>query len=124
MEIKIVKRVCFLCVFMVLLIALSSRSQMMILAGIKSDQDQIQETIQSYFDLRYRSHYSLQLEDLSYYVSETLGGQTFYLRESDKLEIELRHLERSQLRYKDYVFSLDYVEFTFPQTLKRQLFHS
>lgn len=110
MEIKIVKRVCFLCVFMVLLIALSSRPQMTILAGIKSEQDQIQETIQSYFDLRYRSHYSLQLEDLSYYVSGTLEAQSFFLRESDKLEIELRHLERSQLRYKDYVFSLDYVD--------------
>lgn len=75
-----------------------------------ADTEQIQATIQAYFDLRYRSHSTLQLEDFRSFIDGSTQGDAFLRAETDKLEIELRHAQIYQLRYVEYDFSLDFTE--------------
>lgn len=75
-----------------------------------ADTEQIRETIHTYFDLRYRSHSTLQLEDFSSIIDSGTEGKAFSQAETDKLEIELRHAQIYQLRYVKYDFSLDISE--------------
>ncbi len=48
-----------------------------------ADKEQIQAIIQAYFDLRYRLHSTLQLEDLSSFVDSSTQGNAFLRAESD-----------------------------------------
>ena len=96
--------------------AITTRSMKLSLDdGIITDTNQIQETIQAYFDLRYRSHNTLQLEDFSPLVDNNYGD-AFLQSETDKLSIELRHAQIYQLRYVEYNFSLDFTEISIDTT--------
>jgi hypothetical protein len=99
----------FFAYFMVLISATLS-PRIMIAGAVQSEKEQIKETVEAYFDIRYRSYKKLQLEDFQALVSETSLAREFLLSESDKLEIELQHLKRNQLRYTEVEYFLDFVD--------------
>lgn len=68
------------------------------------DKEQIITTVKAYFEQRYRSHSTLQLEDFKGLVDETPKGDNFLSAESEKLEIELDHAKKYHLRYLEYEF--------------------
>jgi len=55
------------------------------------DKEQIVTIVKAYFERRYRSHSTLQLEDFRGLIDETPKGYNFLSSESEKLEIELDH---------------------------------
>jgi hypothetical protein len=48
------------------------------------EKEQIKQTVQAYFDLRYRSHYTLLWEDFGTLVEESPQGINFLHSEADK----------------------------------------
>lgn len=74
------------------------------------DIEQIKETIQAYFKARYYSLSSLQSEDFSELVDESLEGKSFLRSEADKLDIEIYRAELYRFRYLQYEYFLDFQE--------------
>jgi len=72
------------------------------------EQEQIKDTVKAYFDIRYRSFNTLELEDFGTLVDRSSQGNIFLRSESDKLEIELRHAKLNHLRYLQYKYFLDF----------------
>jgi len=81
---------------------------------VHSEQMLIEEIIESYFGLRYLAYNTLELGDFSSVVSNSPDAGVFSRRESEKLEIEILHLEQSQLRYTEYAYTLKYVDISIP----------
>lgn len=73
-----------------------------------SEQSKIKDVVHTYFELRYRSHNTLQLEDFGALVVDSPKGISFLHFEKDKLEIELHHAKLNDLKYVEYDYFLDF----------------
>jgi hypothetical protein len=71
------------------------------------DEQLIRETIQTYFDIYYRSYSTLKVEDFGYLVEESSQGNIFVASESDKRELEIYHAKLHQLGYLNLITSLN-----------------
>ncbi|MCZ7550979.1 MAG: amidase domain-containing protein [Anaerolineales bacterium] len=69
--------------------------------------------MKAYFERRYRSHSTLQLEHFKGLVDDTPIGSNFLSSESEKLEIELEHAKMYHLRYLEYEYYLDFGDILF-----------
>lgn len=74
------------------------------------ERDQLEKTIRTYFEFRYRSLSTLKLENINEMVEDSQDGNAFLRKEADKLEIEIYHAKRNHLRYIKYGYSLDFKE--------------
>ena len=72
------------------------------------EQDEIQSTIEAYFENRYRGMSILQLEGFENLTEQLSDGDTFLSAELDKLEIEIQHAKYNRLRYSQYEFFLNF----------------
>lgn len=109
-------KIIFLTIIVVLVIGIprawTTKARANDMAIISSDdKEEIITTVTAYFELRYRSHSNLQLEDFRGFVEETPTGDNFLTSESEKLEIELNHAKMYNLRYLDYTYNLEFGEF-------------
>ena len=75
-----------------------------------SEKAEIQSVIEQYFDARYRSFGSLDLEDLSPMMENSPQSSSFLNSESDKLKIEIQHAKLNKLGYAEYKYFLDFTE--------------
>ncbi len=82
------------------------------------EQNEIQNAIHAYFDARYRTMSSLQLEDLSKMIDNSAQGVSFLNSEAGKLEIEIKHAKLNKLGYTQYKIILDFknIVFSSPQS--------
>lgn len=74
------------------------------------EKEQITETINAYFDARYRSFNALKLEDFGELVEGSYEGKAFLNSELEKLGIEIYHAKLFGLRYLEYRYFLDFRE--------------
>lgn len=84
-----------------------------------TEKDEIKRIIELYFDARYRSLSSLQLDDLSSMTDNSPQGNSFLNSETDKLKIEIQHAKQNKLGYAKYKYFLDFTDIsidTFSQT--------
>jgi len=72
------------------------------------EQEQIKDTVQDYFDMRYHYLSTLQHEDFDSLFAKIVQGNSFLGQEKEKMEIELYHAELYNLRYVEYKYSLDF----------------
>lgn len=70
----------------------------------------IKQTIEAYFEGRYRAHSSLQLEEIEGLIDDSPQADAFRRSEMDKMEIEIYHAKVNFLRYIAYKFLLDFKE--------------
>jgi len=77
------------------------------------EQNEIQNAINVYFDARYRSMSSLQLEDLSKMIDTSTQGVSFLRAEKGKLEIEIKYAKLKKLGYTQFKKYLDFKNFVF-----------
>jgi len=75
-----------------------------------TEKNEIQRAIEQYFDARYRSFGSLQLEDLSPMTDNSPQSNSFLNSQSDKLKIEIQNAKLNKLGYADYKYFLDFTE--------------
>lgn len=79
-------------------------------ANRPDEQQEVKVVIHTYFEARYRSFNTLQLEDITALVDDSVEGDTFLHSEAEKLEIEIQHAQQYQLRYADYEYFLDFMD--------------
>ena len=72
------------------------------------EQNAIKMTIETYFESRYRSLSTLQLESFESLTDKSSEGAIFLRSESDKLEVEIQHAKLNHLGYARYDFFLDF----------------
>ncbi len=72
------------------------------------EQEEIKNVIEAYFEARYQSFSTLQLEDFGALAADTESGNEFMQSESEKLSIELYHTEVFNLRYIQAEFFLEF----------------
>jgi hypothetical protein len=72
------------------------------------EKEQITNTVRDYFEARYRSFNTLELDSFKGLIDETSKGNSFRSSEFDKLEIELNHARIYHLRYLQYEYFLDF----------------
>lgn len=77
-----------------------------------TEREMVNITVRAYFEARYRTFSTLQLEDFSKTVDGTAEGKSFWEPELDKLNIEIYHAKLFHLRYVQYKYFLDYREVT------------
>lgn len=77
-------------------------------SGNSAEQNAIKITLESYFESRYRSLSTLQLESVESLVDKSSEGSAFLRSESDKLEVEIQHAKLNRLGYARYEFFLDF----------------
>ncbi|MBU0510938.1 MAG: amidase domain-containing protein [Chloroflexi bacterium] len=77
---------------------------------IETEEEQIKEIIEIYFDMRYLSHHTLSLEDFGSLTDPSSQGNDFSNSEMEKLEIELYHAKVNHLRYLEYDFFLEFTD--------------
>lgn len=75
-----------------------------------TEKNEIQRAIEHYFDARYQSFSSLQLEDLSSMTDNSPQSNSFLDSESDKLKIEIQHAKLNKLGYAENKFFLVFTE--------------
>jgi hypothetical protein len=75
-----------------------------------AEQEEIKHVIESYFEVRYHSLDSLQLEGFEKLIGKSSDGGNLFRSELDKLEVEIQHAKRYHLRYSQYKFFLDFKE--------------
>ena len=81
-----------------------------------SEEAQIKDAIDAYINLKYEALSTLALQDYSGVISNSPNAKTFLQSELDKLEIELYHAEKNQLRYISYKYFLEYKNFKLDST--------
>ncbi len=69
---------------------------------------EIKSVVEAYFEARYQTFSTLQLDGFADLVSKSPAGTAAWQPELDKLEVELAHARLYRLRYLQYKFSLDY----------------
>lgn len=77
-----------------------------------NEEELVKTTVQAYFEARYRTFSTLQLEDFSKIVDGTAEGNSFWDPELDKLNIEIYHAKLHHLRYVQYEYFLDFRKVT------------
>lgn len=99
----------------VLIIAITTFGVMVVNASSEKErvenpveETKIQEVIRNYFDKRYRSRATNQIEDLRELTDNSPQSNSFLLFETDKLEIEIYNAEIHHLRYSQYEYCLDF----------------
>lgn len=102
-------RIALLSILLIILLASLSFLAEQAQAEWSLDEQLIRETIQTYFDLYYRSYSTLNVEDFGFLVEESTQGRTFFAFESDKRDIEVYHAKLHRLRYLNYEYFLDIV---------------
>ena len=70
--------------------------------------EEIKRVIQSYFEIRYRTLSTLQLESFGDLVSDTSAARAWVDTELSKLAVEVKHAKLHQLKYMDYKYFLDF----------------
>ncbi|GAB4416465.1 MAG: hypothetical protein Kow002_02260 [Anaerolineales bacterium] len=82
------------------------------IAMTNTKNEEIQEVIYKYFEIRYSAFNTLQLGDFNNIVSSQPDARAFLETELGKLEVEIKHLAVNQLRYVEYEFFLDFTDIT------------
>ncbi len=77
----------------------------------QKDKEEIMQLINSYFDIRYRSHKTLKFIDFSFLTEESKEGKDFLIKEQRKLEDELYLYDINNLRYQEYQYSFSNINF-------------
>jgi len=72
------------------------------------EKDQITNTVQAKFYMRYRSFSKLEMESFEGLIDESSKGYSFKSSEFEKMEIELSHARYYHLRYLRYEYFLDF----------------
>jgi len=80
-----------------------------------TDDQEIKDLINSYFNFRYTVLSTLTIGDLSYLLSTSNEAQIFLDTEIGKLTIEVKNAEKNQLRYYSYDYSLDFDEIIYDE---------
>ena len=73
-----------------------------------TESEMVKTTVQAYFEARYRTFSTLQLEDFSKMVDRAAEGKSFWESELDKLNIEIYHAKLYHLGYVQYKYFLDF----------------
>lgn len=77
-----------------------------------TEREMVKTTVRTYFEARYRTLSTLQLEDFSKMADRAAEGKSFWEPELDKLNIEIYHAKLLHLRYVQYKYFLDFREVT------------
>lgn len=80
------------------------------------EQNAIKITLETYFESRYRSLSTLQLESFENLTDKSPEGTAFLRSESDKLEVEIQHAKLNHLGYVRYEFFLDFKDVSIDTT--------
>lgn len=72
------------------------------------EEVEIKQTIEAYFEARYRAHDTLQVEGITELIDTSPQSDDFRRSEMDKLEIEFYHAKLNNLRYVEYKFFLEF----------------
>jgi len=72
------------------------------------DQEQIKDTVQDYFEMRYHYLSTLQSKDFGSLFAKIVQENSFHEQEKEKMEIELYHAELYGLKYVEYEYALDF----------------
>lgn len=75
-----------------------------------SERDQIKDTIETYFESRYRGQQLLEAQDFSFLVADDSDAKQWAQQEADKREIEIYLATLYRLNYVEYKYTLDYSE--------------
>src|SRR5919109_4992036 len=75
------------------------------------EQEKIIGIIQSYFDIRYLTLNSLQLNDFGELVSDEPDAKAFLDAELRKLALEIKYMELNRSRYVGYKYFLNFSDF-------------
>jgi hypothetical protein len=82
------------------------------------DREMIKTTIRDYFELRYRTFSTLQIEDFNKLVYRAEKGNPLWDLELNKLNIEIYHAKVYHLRYMQYKYYLDFREITIDPSIQ------
>lgn len=73
-----------------------------------AEEAEIREVVRNYFDRRYRSRATNQVEDFQELTDNSPQSTSFILSETEKLEIEIYNAEIHQLRYYQFKYFIDF----------------
>lgn len=73
-----------------------------------AEEAEIREVIRNYFDRRYRSRATNQIENFQDFTDDSLQSTSFILSETEKLEIEIYNAEMHHLRYSQFKYFIDF----------------
>jgi hypothetical protein len=73
-----------------------------------TDEENIREVINKYFDIRYQSRAINQVADLHELIDGSAQANSFINSESDKLEVEIHNAKLHDLGFAQYKFILNY----------------
>ena len=82
------------------------------------DEEEIKNTIQTYFEARYRIFTTLQPNGFDNLISDQPDARNFLDNELGKLTVEIKHTELNHLRYVKYKFFLDFKDISIDNTTK------
>jgi hypothetical protein len=74
------------------------------------EEIEVRDVISAYFETRYRTFTSLQMDGFEKRIANSPEGESFLQAESGKLEVQLKYAELFRLRYIDYEILLDFTD--------------